>query len=1543
MAIIPLRQYNREIEGLIDTGQLDEAAAHCRHILETFPKHIATYRLLGKAYLEQQRYGDAVDIFQRVLSSVPDDYVSNIGLSIIREDEGNLDAAIWYMERASEAQPSNTAIRDELRRLYGRRDGIEPPKIRLTRAALARMYARGGLFDQAIAELRAALSEDPQRPDLQVLLAQMYFQMGQQVEAVDACGNLLKRLPYCLVANRILAAILPRTERAEDTKTYHHRAIALDPYFSSAQVEALTADAVPEATINIEKLTYKPGQSSEGSAQPAWAASLGIAFEDKKSETLPEWLNDQNVPEATKAGEAEFTPSAAPFSWEMPEAESTPAESPLSPDDAIPDWMKEAGWQPATSAASEATQQAEYETSPEESEGEIAKAELPDWLKGIAPSGVFDEQTTDKESDQDESDLPWLQKTTPGASDTIVNWLGAKKPVLPDQGEIEETPPVDIRALEEQIPDWLRDLNPPAPIPTEASGLDISDTQPVEAKLPPTPSETVTTPEQMENEALPDWLEGVESSYDKSGITDWLKKARIDENGEIDQPAEDLPDWLKEMADLTPSATGQAMVEPVAEFTATPDEDLPDWLKEMGAPQIDTKEFASAETTAEEPAVPAEELPDWLRAMGEQAAEITAPTSIEPDAEELALPAEELPDWLKEMDAPQIDTKDLTASEPGAEGGAMPAEEQPEWFREMGEPPTELTTVEPVAEEITTPDEELPDWIMGMDALQIDTKELTQAELVAEEPALPAEEPPDWLKEIGAPAADLVEIAPAEPVAEEPALTAEEVPDWLKEMGAPAAELTETATAEPATEEPALPAEKLPDWLKEFGAPAAELAEIAPDEPVTEEPALPAEELPDWLKEMGAPAAELTEIAPAEPVTEEPALPAEELPDWLKEMGAPAAELTETAPAEPVTEEPALPAEELPDWLKEFGAPAAEFAEITPDEPVTEEQALPAEEHDVLDIELPDWLIELGKPEAETAQLTPPEPAPSESIEEAPDWPKTIQETIPADERAPAEISSEATPFEMELADQDAALAWLESLAAQHGVSDEELITKPEDRLDVMPAWIKEESEATAPEAELTLPEVVESEPIPPVEEVPDWLKDTGELIPPADIKEPATIPAEEAAPVIDWNDQDAALAWLEKLAAQQGAAEEELITKPEDRLDSMPDWVRVDAETAQPDELVPVQEKVDEEVIPTSEALLDWLQEGAEAETAPVEPAPTEPIEALPEWLQERTEAETAPVEPAPTEPIEALPDWLQEMAISDTAPVEPASTEPIEALPDWLVETSAPSETGEPVAEPLEGEGLPDWLKETSLPTPEQAGIKFTGDVEELPDWLKEVEQPSTGEPESFAATSAVAPPSWMPEAIMPESSQPAQPEPIVEIPQIPVEVERAELLPEPEPIDINTASLSQLEHLPGIGFVAAQNIVAYREANGPFQSIGDLEQVNGMDQYLIESLGDRLTVAVPALELEPIPFIETEETIFAAARHAMEQGQVNQAVEQYQRLIDQRAGMDQVIVDMQSALYRYPLDINLWVILGDAYVRTDKLQEALDAYTEAEELLR
>src|SRR5512142_323273 len=192
MAKISLRMYNREIEGLIEQGQrLDEAIAHCRHILKTYPKHLETYRLLGKAYLEAKRYDAAVDIFERVLLVAPEDFVSHVGMSIIADEQGGLDDAIWHMERAFEVQPSNAAIQAELQRLFGRRDGVEPPKIRLTRGALARMYMQGELYSQAISEINAVLGSDPKRADMQVLLARAAYLSGKKTEAATISTELL--------------------------------------------------------------------------------------------------------------------------------------------------------------------------------------------------------------------------------------------------------------------------------------------------------------------------------------------------------------------------------------------------------------------------------------------------------------------------------------------------------------------------------------------------------------------------------------------------------------------------------------------------------------------------------------------------------------------------------------------------------------------------------------------------------------------------------------------------------------------------------------------------------------------------------------------------------------------------------------------------------------------------------------------------------------------------------------------------------------------------------------------------------------------------------------------------------------------------------------------------------------------------------------------------------------------------------------------------------------------------------------------------------
>ena len=57
--------------------------------------------------------------------------------------------------------------------------------------------------------------------------------------------------------------------------------------------------------------------------------------------------------------------------------------------------------------------------------------------------------------------------------------------------------------------------------------------------------------------------------------------------------------------------------------------------------------------------------------------------------------------------------------------------------------------------------------------------------------------------------------------------------------------------------------------------------------------------------------------------------------------------------------------------------------------------------------------------------------------------------------------------------------------------------------------------------------------------------------------------------------------------------------------------------------------------------------------------------------------------------------------------------------------------------------------------------------------------------------------------------------------------------------EVIDLNTASVSDLQRLPGVGLERARAIVAFRQEEGGFSSVDELLRVDGFGLRIVDSL--------------------------------------------------------------------------------------------------------
>ena len=519
------------------------------------------------------------------------------------------------------------------------------------------------------------------------------------------------------------------------------------------------------------------------------------------------------------------------------------------------------------------------------------------------------------------------------------------------------------------------------------------------------------------------------------------------ESGEEEAPAEELPDWLQRIRQISQR---EEEVQQSGNFYQ-PEEELPDWSKTLASSEADAGQPQETDKHAVQP-----DAEDIFHATGEQPDETLKPElpleqpwlEEEPDAE--------LADWLSKLDEQISDqtAESLYAATLAGETSA-PAEPhgqtdeeddllaylQSKDFDREAEPSPAL---EPDA--IIHPEEEIPPPEAGGEEAPL------QAELPEPELEAPDDELSAWLMDLQ---------AQFETPREETTPVDEEVPAF--------ADITDELTGAVPVE----PEEELPSEEQEEALQSADEAFMMPGIlPVDDIAASEADEAPAWSRLRDEDLGELAQGG-EEPLPEPADGGGEPLPEWMT------ANAEEPADEEAVDVHPASQSafeaqnqNGLPDWLVEeqnlTGVPLEEVSEDWQTFDQDEEEAAP-EESDQSGADLSEWLGDL-EPEATSAIFDLKESSLPEEGEQSAGTPPFIGEDLSAwiqeesrNLSTDAQLSEEALPEDLEPLLEEAATA---PLIQTDGQSEgNEALTKG-----VLPEWL----EAMRP-IESVLPEKIEA------------------------------------------------------------------------------------------------------------------------------------------------------------------------------------------------------------------------------------------------------------------------------------------------------------------------------------------------------------------------------------------------------------------------------------------------------------------------------------
>ncbi len=515
-------------------------------------------------------------------------------------------------------------------------------------------------------------------------------------------------------------------------------------------------------------------------------------------------------------------------------------------------------------------------------------------------------------------------------------------------------------------------------------------------------------------------------------------------------------------------------------------------------------------------------------------------------------------------------------------------------------------------------------------------------------------------------------------------------------------------------------------------------------------------------------------------------------------------------------------------------------------------------------------------------------------------------------------------------------LGWLEQIASGEGASLEESPTMSWDD----PTEPERSSEVD--ENEMTWLEEIDTEQsIPVVTDINIENSDDGDSIEQtADVISADTIHLEDDPLGEVPDDPDEVMAWLENLAARQGADPEELPTYSVDSSASEP--VQSDEIPEDPDEAMAWLEQLSalELSTPDDSTMVVELDSADELDDLMAESPITESFDEVPPdsggdemsddlnealiWLEEIVEL--PPSKDKTDSVAEESEDVIMPVStvsvVRDAEPSDEIEDEDVEQAMEWLEQLAArqgaaPEELSSVVDADAEAQ-LPDWLEaqREDFQPEELAALAISDAVEGFEE---------DGELEIPAAEEPIA----MDEIVTSEGEE------ILSIDEQVIE-SLSQVAPEIVTEPVANEDMDWLETLGGV------DAEGWLDSEAGATVVSEDSQISQIDSGILISkefaaeTEQQKNIEVVEDIIQEIGELDGE--LLDAAHSAVNAGDYLQAVEEYTILLEQEVDLDKLILDLESSSESSRHEPVMQRLLGDVYAKNGQTQKALEVYREA-----